>query len=266
MLRSVFAKMLHDHWRAVLAWTAFSACWPILYVALYPSIGAAREMERMLEEMPPALRAFFAAEGLDLASPEGYLNVELFSFVAPLLMMAISLTLGGSATAGEEERGTVDLLLANPVRRWRVVVDKAAAIAVATAILGAGLWGGIALGGAIGGVELDMARVAAAVVSAGLLGAALGGVAMLVGALTGRRMQAIAAGAAVGVAAFFVNSLAPLVEELEAWRPLSPFYHYIGNDPLANGLDAVHAGVLLAGAVIAVALAAVAFERRDLRA
>jgi hypothetical protein len=46
---------------------------------------------------------------------------------------------------------------------------------------------------------------------------------------------------------------------------VSPHYHYIGYDPLANGLDVTHAATLLAMTAIFVVLAAVVFERRDLR-
>lgn len=64
----------------------------------------------------------------------------------------------------------------------------------------------------------------------------------LVGALTGSRIVAIGVGLAVSVAGFLVSALAPLSDVLEPWRPFSPHFHYIGYDPLTNGLDPVHAG------------------------
>ena len=57
---------------------------------------------------------------------------------------------------------------------------------------------------------------------------------------------------------------APVVEALEPSRKLSPFYYYMGADPLTNGLDPVHAGVLIALTVAFLAVALVTFERRDL--
>ena len=266
MLRSVFGKSVHDLWRPLVAWTLFTAAWPAFYIALYPSIGAVEEMQQLLDAMPPAIRSIFVSEGLDIGSPEGYLNMELFAFVLPLLFMAWTIPVAAGATAGEEERGTLDMLLALPIRRWRVVAGKGAFMVVGKVVLGAAALAGLALGAAAVSVPLDMGKVAAGVVLAGLLALAFGGLALLIGALSGRRMAAIAIPFALSVAAFFVNTLGALVDWLDPWRPVSPFYHYIAGDPLSRGLDPGSALVLVAGAVVAGALAAVAFERRDLAA
>ncbi len=264
MLRSVFGKSVHDLWRALVAWTLFTAVWPAFYISLYPSIGAVEEMQQLLDAMPPAIRSVFVSEGLDIASPEGYLNMELFAFVLPLLLMAWAIPVAAGATAGEEERGTLDLLLALPIRRSRVLAGKAAAMVWGTAVLCAGALAGLAIGAAAVGVGLDLGKVGAGVALAGLLALAFGGLALLIGALWGRRMVAIAVPFALAVAAFLVNTLGALVDWLDPWRPASPFYHYIAGDPLSRGLDPWSAVVLACGAVAAAVLAAVAFERRDL--
>jgi ABC-2 type transport system permease protein len=79
-------------------------------------------------------------------------------------------------------------------------------------------------------------------------------------------MLSIGIALAVAVGGFFTNALAPLVEGLKAWRVISPHYHYIGYDPLANGLDAGHAVILLVATGVILGLAVLAFERRDLHA
>lgn len=266
MVPSVVVKVLHDQWRAVAIWTVLSGMFAAFYLSLYPSIGAVEEMRRLLEAMPPALRALFAAEGVDIGTPAGYLNVELFTFVVPLLVLAVALTAAGAATAGEEERGTLELLLANPVRRWRIVVEKFAALAIVTAAVVAGIWVALALTAALADIDLALDRVAAALASAGLLGLGVGTLAMALGALTGSRMLSIGIALVASVAGFFVNALGPLVEWLDDWRWVSPHYHYIGYDPLANGLDLTHAAVLALLSLAFLAVAVVAFERRDLHA
>lgn len=265
MLPSIVGKVLHDQWRGVAAWTALSGVFAAFYLALYPSIGGVAEMRRLLDSMPPALRAMFAAEGVDIATPAGYLNIELFTFIVPLLVFAIGLTSAGAATAGEEERGTLELLLANPVRRWRIVLEKFVAMVITTAALVTGIWIALAVTASVFDIDLALDRVAAALASAGLLGLAIGALAMTLGALTGSRTVSIGLALAVAVGGFFLNALGPLVEGLKEWRPLSPHYQYIGYDPLANGLDIGHATVLAAIAAVFVLVAMVAFERRDLR-
>ncbi|MEW5990542.1 MAG: ABC transporter permease subunit [Chloroflexota bacterium] len=264
MLRSVFAKVVHDQWRLVLGWAAFAGIWPAMYVALYPSIGAIGELEKMLEQFPPAIREFFASGSLNMSTPEGFLNLELFTFVAPLLVLAYTVVVAGGATAAEEERGTMDLLLANPIPRWRIVVEKSAAFVIGTIVIGIGMWIGAGLGALAVNVDLDMGLVGQAIASSVLLGYALGGLALALGALTGRRWLAAGVSLMVAIAGFFLNGLGALVDWLEPWRPISPFYQYIANDPLSNGIDPANALVLLGWALIGGIVAVIAFERRDL--
>jgi ABC-2 type transport system permease protein len=264
MLRSPWLKTLHDQWRSILGMGVGAGLLGALYVAFYPSIGAMDQLQEFIDQLPPALMALFAAEGLDLGTPEGFLNMELFSFVGPLFAMIYGASAAAAATAGEEERGTIDLLLANPIPRWRVVVEKAWAMTIGLFAISAALLLGVEAAAAAAGVEMDLWRVSAGIASNGLLGLALGGVALLLGALTGRRMVALGGTLAIAVASFFVNGLAPLVDWLEGLRPFSVFYHYIGYDPLNHGLDPFHAGVLLAIALVGTLAAALAFEHRDL--
>jgi len=219
----------------------------------------------MLEAMPPELRAIFLTEGLDLGTPAGYLNMELFSFVLPLVVAGYGVAVGSAAIAGEEERGTLDLLLANPIPRWRVVVEKSAALAVGMAIVVGAIWIGLAVTAALMEIDLDLGRVGSGLASGGLLGIAIGMLALLLGALTGRRTLSLALGMAALVVAWVINAMSPLVEALEPWRPVSPVYHYVGYDPLTNGFDATHAAALVAMALVSLAVAVVAFERREIR-
>lgn len=264
MLRSVALKMIHDQWRVITIWTVLAALLSGFYLSLYPSIGAVEEMRRLLEAMPPELRALFAAESADISTPAGYLNIELFTFVLPLIVLAVTLTGGGGATAGEEERGTLELLLANPIRRWRIVLEKALGTGLFAAIVCTGVWIGLAATARLSTIDIALDHVAAALAGVWLLACSFGALALLIGALTGSRSAAIGIALGVTVVAFFVNALAPLSDVLEPWRPVSPYFHYLGYDPLTNGFDPGHAGVLAVVTVALVIAAAFAFERRDL--
>jgi ABC-2 type transport system permease protein len=265
MLRSVVLKVIHDQWRVLVVWTAVASLLSAFYLSLYPSIGAVDEMRRLLDSMPPPLRAMFASGSVDLTTAAGYLNIELFAFMLPLLVLAVTVTLGAGATAGEEERRTLELLLANPIPRWRIVLEKFVGLVLLAALFCLGIWIALAVTARVVSIDVALDRVGAALVSVWLLGLAVGTLAILVGALTGSRMLSMGIALGVAVAGFFVNALAPLADVLEPWRVLSPHYHYVGYDPLAQGLDLGHAAVLAALTAVFLMLAIVAFERRDLK-
>lgn len=264
-LRDTFTRTLHDQLRPVAAWTVGSMLLVAFYMALYPSFGGTDEIQRILDQMPPAFRALFAAEGLDLSSPEGYLNMELFSFVGPILLLAYTLSAGSGATAAEEERGTIDLLLSTPVTRRRVLLEKAAALGLLSAVIATGMWLGVGVGAVVGGVTVDLWRVGGALVAMLLMAVSFGAIALLLGALTGRRTVSMGVTAALALVAYVVNAMGSIVDWLEPWRPLSPFYAYVGLDPLTRGLQPQAVIALLALTLVATLGAVVAFDRRELR-
>ena len=265
MLRSVALKSLRDASRGFLWWSLGLIGFVALIVSVYPTVHSNPSLNKLTEDYPQALKAFIAFGGqVDYTTPAGYLGIELFSLMVPLLLMIAAIGAGAGAVAGEEERGTLEVLLANPVSRARVVLEKSAALVLEIAALGVVLWLALWIGAIAAGMDISAGRLAAATISAVLLALAYGALAMLLGAATGRRVLAIGVTAAAGVAAYLINGLAPLVHALEIPQKLSPFYHYAAGDPLRHGLSPAHMTVLAAIAVAATLLAPVVFSRRDL--
>ena len=58
----------------------------------------------------------------------------------PLLLIIATVSAGSAAVAGEEERGTLELMLSLPRARRRLVVERLAALVAEAAGLGAVLW------------------------------------------------------------------------------------------------------------------------------
>ncbi len=194
----------------------------------------------------------------------GYIRSEVFSTMGPLLLLILAIGGGARAIAGEEEGRTLDLLLANPVRRRTVVLQKFTAMAVSAAGIGLVLLVGIAAFGPVFGLHVGLLNLAAAVVSAIALAVGFGAIALAVGCWRGKRSVAIAASTSLAVAMYLLNILAPSIEGMSRYRVLSPFYHYIEYDPLRTGFSAFHLSVLIAIAAVALGLALLSFERRDL--
>ena len=263
MLRNVFLKTLRDRRRSLIWWTVGLVAFVASTVAFWPTVeDSAAELNRLVEDLPAALRVFSGGE-LDLASPEGYLGARLFSFLGPVLFLVFSIGFGARTIAGEERDGTLELILATPLARWRIVAEKFAALVAGVVGLGVVMWASLALGAAPVGMEIGPGRLAAATAMLVLLALVFGAMALLVGAIAGSRGLALGVTTSVAFASYLVDVYAPVSEPLEQIQGLSPFYYYDAADPLRNGLDPAHLAFLVVVTALLAAFALVAFERRD---
>lgn len=107
-----------------------------LYVAMFPSISSSVDLDEYMEAFPPVLQEAFGIR--TLSTIEGFLAVELYSFVWVILLGLYFAYAAADLVADDVERGRMDLLLSLPVRRTRVVTEKFLSLLVPLAILNVG--------------------------------------------------------------------------------------------------------------------------------
>jgi len=263
LLRSVFGKTIRDlRWPTL--WTAL-ALFAIAgyFTLLYPTYSKTFDLQSLLDKIPPAMKAIIGGQFIDVSTVNGFLNIELFPLILPAVLAGYAVAQGSGMTAGEEARGTIDILLSLPVSRRRFVLDKSAAVTISLVLIAAAMWAG-AVGGALGSASaVDAGDVAAGLVLATLLALDFGALALLIAAATGARGAAIGVPVAVLIVMYFINALAPIITSLDAIKGLSLFYWYLEGDPLRQGLSGLDAAVLGVVAMVLLVLSLLAFERRD---
>lgn len=261
-LHSVFERSVHEHRRSLTVWSAGLFVLALTMAALYPAVRSNPQLATLKETYPKALRSLFGIT--DLTTGIGYMRAEVFSLIAPLLLIVLAVLWGSDLIAGEEDRGTIDILLANPISRTRVLIEKWAAMIVGVTVTGAALSAGLAIAIPSVNLRIGAAGVTAAVVSVVLLAALFGTLALVLGAATGRRGLARGCAVTLAVAAYLISSLADLVGWLKVVRPASPWYHTLGTDPLANGFSAAHLLFPIGLTSLILVIGIYAFDRRDL--
>jgi ABC-2 type transport system permease protein len=266
MLRSVFVKGLRDLRRSFVFWALGTAILPIWLGLMYPSVEkSAGVMQDYLENMPEAFTSMFVGEGGDFTSPMGFIDAELFSFMGPIVLIVFGIALAVRQIAGEEEGGTLGLLLSYPVSRGRLFVEKLAVTVVGVAGISFVTFVALVLGVRLGGADLGLGTMAAATTSLFLLTLAVAAIAFAVGAATGNRGAAMGVATVVAAGSYLLNALAPLVESLEPLQKASLFYYYGGVQPLREGLRAGNVVALLGVTLVVLVVSSVLFARRDVR-
>lgn len=260
-LRNVFVKTIHDRRRGLLWWSAGLGLLSVATLSAWPSVRD--EYQKLIQNYPEGLLAFFGVDKAGLGTAAGYLHAEIYSLIVPLAFAGYMIAGGSAATAGEQETGSLELLLSQPVSRRRVVLEKYGALCASLAVIAAALIVVLGVFTRVFDLHISIAHLVAATISAYALGVLFGAIALLAGCATAHR--ALAAGLASGaaVAAYLLSSLASLVEGLQRFRPISPFWWYSGHDPLSHGIEPLHLALLIAATIVCLAAAVAAFERRD---
>jgi ABC-2 type transport system permease protein len=230
---------------------------------IFPSIESSPDFNDLVKNYPDVLKSLFGIEGGDITSGAGYLDVELFSLMLPLLVLVLAIGSGARTLAGEEDAGRLELVLSYPVRRRDAVLEKGAAVACEILAVCVVVFITILAFDALVGLDLSASKLGAAVVSLAALGLLYGWLALAVGAVIPSRALAIGIPAGAAAAAYLVNGLHGLAGWLDPFRFLSPFW-LVGSSPLQKGADAWGVFAVVLTAVVVLLAGSLLVERRDL--
>lgn len=265
MLGEVFRRIVAARKKGLIAWTISLVALMALMVFAYPAVAEQDVFAEMMEDYPDFVEQIMGlGSGLSITSPAGYLNSQVFANMLPLLLIIFVVGLGSRETAGEERDRTLDLLLAHPVTRTRVMLEKAAAM------LATSLWLGvvsaitlIALGPLVD-LDVGLGAYVGATLSSVAAAWVFGALALTLGAATGSRAVAIGGASGAAVVFYVLWGLAPLIDALEFTNSFNPWYWVMAGDPIVHGIQGGNL-LLLAGVTGAFVASAVwGLHRRDL--
>ena len=253
--------------RWTVAWYAGGlATFVLIMMRFYPTVREnAEEFQRMLSAYPePFMKAFGVT---DFTTMTGFIGAEVLSALWPLIAAIFVILAGAATVALEVERGTVELWLSVPERRWRLLLAKVAALLVGIALITAATLVTLALGAASIGERFALSGLLAAGVVLVSFSVAVGGYAVLCSSFSGDRGKAAGLAAALTLAFYMIY----IVAELSArWAWMGRFTIFTAYQPqraLETGqVPLVGTATLLAIGVASVAGAAIIFERRSIAA
>jgi ABC-2 type transport system permease protein len=200
-----------------------------------------------------------------MGTPEGFIGLAFFSRFQ-IIMMIYSIMVGLRLTANDEDAGIMDMVLANPIPRWRVIVEKFVAftlILIAIVVVAAL---GLVIGEMAVPLEVNMGIMLQSMVN--MIPGNLFMIALtaMIATLVRRRTMAIAISVAVIMSSYVVNIVGGMATDsfLDNIRRVSFFYYYDTSAVLRDSsLPIPEMLLLLVGTVILVGGAVTLFNRRD---
>ncbi len=254
---AIVRRTLADHRGITISMALVGLGMAVLDLAIFPAYS--KQLKDF--QVPSALEGFMGEA--PIWTPEGFLNAEFFSWM-PALYIIAGVIAATAVVAGEEGNGTLDLLLAQPVRRWQLLAAKGAGITIGVTLAALAALPGFAIAKTWVAFDLGMWRITEATlftlpliwifVAFGLWASA---------ALPTRGAAGIVTTGTI-VVTYFFNLVGATVSWLGPTQKLSPFYWGDAAPVLIHGFDWLRAGGLFAVAAAIAGLALWSFERRDI--
>jgi polyether ionophore transport system permease protein len=270
-LGGVFAKGLRDSRRAMLGVGVGVGL--IVFITAsqiaiqFPTEADRQQLADSMASLPAVIRGLLG-EPINIDRLGGFLSWRLVNFLPVMIglwsVLALSATL-----ANEAQQGSLDLLATTGISRGRLAGEKAlvhiVGLAIAVFVLALAAWLSSAVFGRLPGDEIDVAAAISHFLGVGLVSLVGGAIAFALAPILGRSAAAGIGGVAL-LAAYIINSYAPVLPSLASIQGLSWFGWTAGHRPLAGVSDPGSlAGVAVLNLVL-LALGLFAFARRDIGA
>ncbi len=250
---------------SIFWWSFATATLVVITLAFYPSFrGQAQELQKSISQLSDSTIALFSDTD-QIFSPIGYLSSQIFYLLLPMLLSILAIGLGSSLLAREEDSGTIEMLLARPVARARLVADKALVGLIILTIVSTIAIVCLLVMSKLVSLAVPLPAIIVAALSSAALALVLGSISFFITCLgQTARMASIGVAALIGIGGYIISSLTPVVHWLH-WPAIASPYHYYHPAEFLGG--SYHWPDLAGLFLVPILLGAAswrAFRRRDL--
>lgn len=228
-------------------------------VSLYPSISTT--YGDMMNQLPDELLAFIG--GVSVDTLEGYLNAEFITY-APIALAVFAILAGTGSIVSEESQGTLDILLAQPVSRLRMIITKISGLALANGMVVAILLSMFWITIPFVDIDVSAGRILISFVLLWPFLTTISFLSVLLSLVLSSRIFAGTIMAVILIASYILQSLANLVSGLAPLRPLYLTSYYQGSNALISEVSLTYTAGLICILLAALSLSLWIFIRRDI--
>ncbi|MDQ7037137.1 MAG: ABC transporter permease subunit [Anaerolineae bacterium] len=130
MVGITFIEQLKHSWRQILYWGGGLALLVMFVMSIMQDVAVPQQYAEMLEQFPPAmLNAYGLSDAAAIATPDGFVSFAALTY-GTIALAIFAVVAGLSVTANDEDAGIMNVLLALPIPRWRIIVERTAAYAL----------------------------------------------------------------------------------------------------------------------------------------
>lgn len=263
---AVFKDTMRFSLQMTLIWGIGLGAMMTLSVLMTPDL-VSLNLASLFESMPPAvLGAFGIGEDVSLlTTPEGLIAFVVFSKMA-LIFAAYPVVIGLRVTANEEDDGTLDMTLSQPVPRTQFLLERFLAYAVNIAVLMILVIVGLLLG--IWAVDMDLDASKLIVMTLNLIPVMVVvlAVTVFVGSIISRKRTVVTIMTIFIMVSYVIQTVGAMVTTswMDAVETFSFFTYYNVNTMLEKGIVPTDVLLLTVVSLVLLVVSLRIFEQRDI--
>lgn len=264
---ALIEKTVRKNIFTLIIYTAISATFVWMYVAFYPSIAKESEtLKEAFKAYPPEIfQAFDIEIETFISTFEGFIAAEHFSIVWPIVLAILIISYASASIAGEIDKGTIDLLLAQPISRLKIFLAKyfSGLFLITTFIFLSNF--SVVPFALLHNVDLQIQNYLTISVLGFFLALAIFGICILVSTFSSSRGRPAAITGGILIIMYGLNIFSSFQESV-AFLKYASFFHYFDYKTalINNHIDLLNLLVLSTVGIVSAVVAAIIFIRRDI--
>lgn len=262
---------------AITRWTIWQRKWSTVWwmigvagfitliLAFYPPFrDQATKLDQAINKQIPTAARAFISDTPNYLSPIGYLSSQIYYLFLPILLSILSIGLGSALIAKEEKEGTIELLLARPISRGKLLFGKlSAGFIILTSVTLVSFISALIL---VNIVNLPIAVVPLMITTFEclLMAMAFGSIAFMITTVNKTRSASIGIAILIALGGYIINALSSTATILKWPARFMPFHYYRAADMLSGRYHIIDFVVMILITVVCISISYIFFRKKDI--
>lgn len=238
----------------------------IMIGSFYPTIQKnADQFSQLLENYPESLKAFLGGDMMEFGTFEGFLSLEYFNFFWVFIAGGLAIAFATAAIAQENENGTLELMLWQPISRTKYLSAKIITLVLLMLMLTVVTVLGVFISASSIDVPINQSAYWIWAVEGFLLLLAFGGLSFLLSVIFNERGKANMIAIAILIVSYILNSLAEIIDKIKNFQFLSLFHYYNPQEILKTGEWPIKSIIIfMIVFIVTIILSIIIFRRKNI--
>lgn len=262
-MRLLLSRVLYEKRWFIAGWSLVYGVMSALILMFYPSFSQDGGFEQVAKSLPEQLQGFLG-DASTFSSLEGFITSQVYDVRMSLFLIIMTIMLAISLSVREEEDGELRTLLATPLSRVRVALEKFGAAVLIIALLNLVATAGVYVGITALGEQAPHSLLWQLYVLSVVFGVVSFSIPYSLGLATGNRSITLLVSLLIAIGGYIVTTFARAVDWLEPWEPVSLIYYYDTAGLREGDFASLNGWVLGAVLVVTITTGMLLFRRRDI--